>query len=705
MFQLPEKLFQSPTTNDRHEAIEACRFFLLHNFHKISAAVLVNREVLQVMATVMPLTTKNPFHEGEVMAQRLQGIHQHVMSYGPKFIRPAMPDQHREFFASQPFLAAAIRDESSSPGRMWSTLLIPNDEYGVGGDDLHPVDSIGTDGDDRRDARGWVATSPDPVTLRLTARVAPGDALEEQWGMNALGQDVGLVGIELGTKRRNRVNGRITAVVPAVPPAGHHEGSSRHTMTFTVDQSFGNCPQYISPRQWYWRRPARRLPSKDPIRGTALSRAQADRIRRADTIFIATGYRGQRGNDDDGAAGRFDDGSPARSFGNDASHRGGPPGFLKVPNSTTVLLPDYSGNNFYNSIGNLLLDPRMGISVPGFEAGSLLQLSGTAQVLTGTEAMDLYPGIETLIVFTVERVNDLPEGSLPIRWSNDAAERRVVRVTSIVSESQDVKSFELEPNSPQDAALWPYRAGQYVPVHLSSARDGPMVRTYSLSRAPGFSTGPNLRYRISVKRHGKGKASGFLHDSVRVGDVLSVEAPVGDFTLSPEDATSGESLVVLISAGIGITPVLSMLQELARGSKTGPEAETAKLEPHASPRADRRRVMWIHGARNREQHSFRREVEDLVSRSRATSSIVNVSKCVVYSKPSESDVLGEDYDFAGRIDLPLLRRLLVTETASKETGLKDARYFICGPPDFVSTIEEGLQDEGVALNQIHYESF
>jgi ferredoxin-NADP reductase/predicted pyridoxine 5'-phosphate oxidase superfamily flavin-nucleotide-binding protein len=642
-----------------------------------------------MMMTATPhASTNNPFHEGEVRAQKLRGVHDHVMSYGPKVIRPFMPDQHREFFSSQPFLVAAIRDES---GRMWSTLLLP--------DDVDPRHHRSSEG-----GGGWVATSPDPTTLRFTARVARGDALEGRWGSltkNAplLDQqpDVGLLGIELGTKRRNRVNGRITSIVDALPDeeasltssaATANANSKKHALTFTVDQSFGNCPQYSTPRPWRWQwlPKVALMPNKPPIRGHELTPDQARQIQLADTIFIATGYRGEGVDDND-------------SFGNDASHRGGQPGFLRVHNWTTLLLPDYSGNNFYNSIGNLFLDPRMGISVPGFETGSLLQMSGTAQVVTGAEAGILYPGIETLIVFTVQNVNELPEGSLPIRWSSESAEKRRVRITSIVRESRDVKSFELEPTqTAHEAPLWKYRAGQYVPVHLNLGReDGPIVRTYSLSRAahcavPASSSesrSPPVRYRISVKRHGKGKASRFLHDVLQLGDIVSVEVPTGDFTLKLDEIDHDESPIVLISVGVGVTPVLAMLEELVRSAN----------EAGAGTRLHPRHVIWIHGARNREQHSFRKEVQELLLQSRTlASSRLEVSTFVAYSQPQVGDVLGEDYDVAGRVDLPLLRHAL-------GEGLESGRFYICGPPDFVSAIEEGLQSEGVAPSRIQFESF
>jgi uncharacterized protein len=280
------------------------------------------------------IPSMNPFHEGEVRMQKIQNVHEHVMSYAPLVIRPFMPDQHRQFFSSLPFLVAAARDTN---GNMWSTLIFSTTE---------------------NDHNAFV-TSPDPATLEFNAQVAPGDALEGYFQGN-MGKDnaVGILGIELAMMRQNRVNGRIVAsnTMTAPSPTSRMTGIK---LTFAVDQSFGNCPQYISPRDWWWH------PRDDKYLANIktsheLSESQTQWIQAADTIFIATGYRGD------------DDVDGSRYFGNDASHRGGPAGFLRVQNSTTLLLPDFSGNNHYNSIGNLFLDARMGLTVPAFSSGALL---------------------------------------------------------------------------------------------------------------------------------------------------------------------------------------------------------------------------------------------------------------------------------------------------------------------------------------------
>ena len=175
--------------------------------------IIIIMVLLQNNATVAASWPSIPFHKGEIQIQkRYDGLHEHVMSYAPKFIRSFMPDQHREFYENLPFLVVAARDQQ---GRLWSTLLTdPNGQSGF-------------------------VKSPSPVSLSLHTRLLPGDALTHSLGIDA---DLGILGIEFATKRRNRVNGRITS-------RSINDGVLN--LDFSVDQSFGNCPQYIKPRKWW----------------------------------------------------------------------------------------------------------------------------------------------------------------------------------------------------------------------------------------------------------------------------------------------------------------------------------------------------------------------------------------------------------------------------------------------------------------------
>ncbi|MBV8392507.1 MAG: pyridoxamine 5'-phosphate oxidase family protein [Alphaproteobacteria bacterium] len=250
----------------------------------------------------------SPFHIDERMAQSL--AHQSV---GSAPIRSFMPDQHRQFFALLPYLFVATTD-----ARDW------------------PVASV------LPGVPGFVA-SPNPTHLRVTARLPADDPATAGFGE---GRPVGLLGIDLATRRRNRANGTIESLDAA-------------GFTVAVDQSFGNCPQYIQTRQ---AEPHARAAS--PVQAfTGLDDAARELIARADTFFVASRSRPTIGH----------------GAGLDMSHRGGRPGFVSVAGDT-LTIPDFRGNRYFNTLGNLLGDPRASLLFVDFASGELLQLQGIASI-------------------------------------------------------------------------------------------------------------------------------------------------------------------------------------------------------------------------------------------------------------------------------------------------------------------------------------
>ena len=230
---------------------------------------------------------------------------------------------------------------------------------------------------------------------------------------------------------------------------------------------------------------------------------------------------------------------------------------------------------------------------------------------------------------------------------------RPFRVADIVRESRQTASFTLEPVDGEP--LPAYRPGQYLTVRVrprTGARA--LVRNFSLSTAHDV-----RRYRVSVKREAGGVVTRWLHDTVRPGDLIEVDAPRGAFTLDP---ARGREPVVLVSAGIGATPVLAMLDALRIA------------------RADRE-VWWIHGARNGAQHAFADEVRGHVA------ALPRARAHVRYSRPAPSDVPGRDYDAEGRVTLAVLRDLGVPRAA---------RFFLCGPPAWMRDLAGDLLTWGVA---------
>jgi ferredoxin-NADP reductase/MOSC domain-containing protein YiiM/ferredoxin len=237
---------------------------------------------------------------------------------------------------------------------------------------------------------------------------------------------------------------------------------------------------------------------------------------------------------------------------------------------------------------------------------------------------------------------------------------RPLAVKTIDQESADVLSLTM--HSPNGQPLPAAMPGQYVVVRLQLAAGGPpLFRSYSLS-------GPlsTERYRISVKIEPNGAAGTFLQEHVRVGDALDVSSPRGGFILQ-----SGERPVVLLSAGIGATPVLAMLYVLAEARST-------------------RQVLWLHAARNREHHPFAAEVRRLIL------AFAHGRSYVCYSRPGSRDKMGEDFDGTGHL----------SRSVFDEIGVpRDADVYLCGPTRFMADMKKALAILGVAPERIHVEIF
>ena len=249
-----------------------------------------------------------------------------------------------------------------------------------------------------------------------------------------------------------------------------------------------------------------------------------------------------------------------------------------------------------------------------------------------------------------------PASGPPAAWQGF----RPLRVSRKERESRNVISLALEPidGRPLPAAL----PGRFVVLRLKPAPDAPaLMRSYSLS---GESRSGH--YRVSVKREAHGAAGAYIGDKVQVGDVVDVSAPRGSFTLRPGDAP-----VVFLSAGIGATPVLAMLHELA--------AEVSLRE-----------VWWLYGARDHSEHPFAEEARALIK------ALAHGRSHIRYSSPNPEDRKGFDFDACGRVDMRVLEELGVP---------RDADFYICGPPVFMSDLTVGLTVWGVAVDRIHTEIF
>ncbi|MDP5219014.1 FAD-binding oxidoreductase [Ruegeria sp. 2205SS24-7] len=465
--------------------------------------------------------------------------------------------------------------------------------------------------------------SPDARTLTLATKIDPQDPLHEAV---LAGVDIGVVGIELATRRRNRFSGRTRP--------------TKDGFAIDIRQTFGNCPKYINEREW-WR--ADTTMSQEAATSAQLSAEQIKRISAADTLFIGSGRHGSQ---------------EAISNGYDASHRGGEPGFVRVVGPKRLRIPDYTGNNFFNTIGNLLEDPRVGLLFVDFATGGLLHVTGRATVdWDPEEACD--PSILRVIDVEIETVIDRP-AALSLRWSAEPAAMTKLTVTEKVVEAEGIISFHLTPANGK--VVTPFRAGQHLPIALDiPGHSAKLRRTYSLSGSAA-----NPYYRITVKREAGGVGSQFLHDEVQVGDVIEAKPPAGDFVL-PDD---GKPLV-LVSAGVGLTPMLAMLHEVSTDESDRP-------------------VWYFHGARNGRAYALGGEVDPLIA---ANS---NAARQIFFSAPESTDYLGKTFDARGRIT--------AADLLSLGAG-PNAHYLLCGPLEFMTGLKTGLEAGGVATDQIKFETF
>jgi MOSC domain-containing protein YiiM/ferredoxin-NADP reductase len=249
-----------------------------------------------------------------------------------------------------------------------------------------------------------------------------------------------------------------------------------------------------------------------------------------------------------------------------------------------------------------------------------------------------------------------PSSGPPPAWSGF----RPLRVSRKVRESSNVISLVLE--STDGHPLTAAQPGQFVVLRLKPACDAPaLMRSYSLSGEPTAE-----RYRVSVKREAYGAAGAYIDEKLHVGEVVEASAARGSFTLQP-----GGTPVVLLSAGIGVTPVLAMLHALVAGAST-------------------REIWWLYGARCRREHPFAEETRSLLK------ALAHMHRHIRYSSPDSEDQRGVDFDAPGHLNMEVLKELGVPNNGD---------FYICGPSTFMSTLTAGLAAWGVAPSRIHTEIF
>ncbi|MCV6611486.1 MAG: pyridoxamine 5'-phosphate oxidase family protein [Amphritea sp.] len=297
---------------------------------------------------------QSPFHEGERMLHQHIGMSAEIEAMGRKVIRSFMPDQHRAFFSGLSYVLVGSVDEQGWP---WASVLAGESGF---------------------------ITSSTPTELTINAQVQAGNPISRGIIPDA---PVGLLGIELATRRRNRMNARVSNI-------------EADSFTLAVDQSMGNCPRYIQPRN-VQQADNPSVPQPQLAEAfTTLDSAAETLIGQADTMFVAS-YAQQQNNPE--------------VEGVDVSHRGGQPGFISIEGNV-LIIPDYSGNNVFMTLGNFLMVPKAGLLFIDFETGDLLMLTGRVGILWDDDpAVQLFAGAKRAWRFELDHGVKLT-GALPFTF-------------------------------------------------------------------------------------------------------------------------------------------------------------------------------------------------------------------------------------------------------------------------------------------------
>ena len=300
----------------------------------------------------------SPWHEGELAIQRSVGVVERMDGPGRNFVRKAMPEQHRAFFPMLPFVVLGAVD---AKGDVWATI--------------------------RAERPGFMA-SPEPEILEVGLPRDPADPADA--GMED-GDAIAMLGIQLETRRRNRLNG----VIRRTDAKG---------FDVRVGQSFGNCPQYIQPRSAAFIRDPDMPTATQPLHSGQLDDRALGMVEGADTFFVASYVDRDNGE---------------RQV--DVSHRGGNAGFVRVGADSVLTIPDFAGNRFFNTLGNILVNSKAGLVFVDFETGDMLQMTGNAEVLLDSPDIATFQGAERLWRFTPEEIVLRPD-ALPLRWRKESVD-------------------------------------------------------------------------------------------------------------------------------------------------------------------------------------------------------------------------------------------------------------------------------------------
>lgn len=482
------------------------------------------------------MSLENPFHEGELIVQQ-RANESAVARRNSAVISDAIPKAAMPFVGQQSFVVIASLDPQGNP---WASILVG--------------------------APGFIEAF-DERTVLVHTHQFPSSEHDPLWANIENGADVGMIVIDLGTRRRLRINGYIQRLESTC-------------LKLSVARAYANCPKYIQKRQLSLQDEAMADRVATVRQGRALEDHQQAFIAAADTFFVA---------------------SVSPGHGLDASHRGGNPGFIRMLDRQRIRIPDYGGNSLFNTLGNLTVYPRAGLVFLDFETGRILQLIGEAEILWDQDDPHSQTGgtgrywelkvtqwVETQLTLGLqwESPDYSPYNPFSLTSKIKQPAGMKLAVTRVVRKTQRIKAFQL--SAVDGADLPAVKAGSHIPLLVRLPDGTQAYRQYSILSDPA----DRSRYEVAVLLEPEGQGgSRFMHEGIRENQLIEAGEPRNDFPLS---SAGGRS--ILIAGGIGITPILSMLKTLAAGESS--------VEVH-------------YAARSVEDFAYRDEIE-LLSAGRAS---------------------------------------------------------------------------------------
>ena len=656
------------------------------------------------------MTQTHALHEGELRLQKLTHTPDELADAIPNYIRTDMPQQHAEFFPGLSYLPLSALD---SRGRPWASLLVTKSAE-------DPSIGITVSGRNQTDVVAET-NSYDPFVLALG---------EEQTSPSMDKRLFAGVGIDYTNRRRNKLAGHI------VPTSIGHSGKIR--LQLLTDQHLGNCPKYITVRSLeYQPRDAELILDSREDLTTPLPVEAKQCINRASTTYLATKHTAQG---DDASQNQCDMGF---------NHRGGAPGFVRLYErsegdkvTTFLILPDHSGNRFYQSLGNIETDKQAGMIFPDFTTGDILYITGNAENLHGDDAEEIMPraGLLTRIEVTGAV---LVKAGLKLRLTSDeqcspynppvkylkselaemgrASEAQTsepikATLVSAQAHSKSISTFTFQLSSPIEQGL----PGGFGGFDFSDLMDtgyrhmdevNPQmvnedyIRTWTLSNVPTFDAKKNTfqltsQIAVTVKRKPGGIMSNFLHENADKLTEQNVQvnfkgagAGFSCFTSNAQGAApSVPSKMLWIAGGVGITPFMAMWDGLIQVADANPTSVSSDITLLFSGRDDDISIL---------NHFLDREGSIPKNLKLRILAYQGTGQNPATAHTRFNELQTETSGVACRIEE---RRVKISDLQGLD-DLTDREIFLCGPDNLVHWYNSAFETLSVDQSRLHQELF